>query len=427
MAMSLAFHIVFAALGMGMPLLMVIAEARWLRTRDPLWLELVTRWTKATAVLFAVGAVSGTVLSFELGLLWPGFMEVAGPIIGMPFSLEGFAFFTEAIFLGIVLYGRGRVPDVVHWVSTLVVAVSGAASGFFVVTANAWMNTPVPARRALGWAVDPWAAMFNPGWLVESAHMLIAAYLATTAAVGGVHAWRLLHRPDRPIDRRALAIALPVLCSMALAQPLSGDFAAKLVAKLQPVKFAAMEGQFRTEAHAPLRIGGLPDQRACETRWAIEVPGGLSYLAYGRTDATVAGLETVPRGDWPPVRIVHIAFQLMVACGMALAGAGLLAALSAWKRRALPDGRWVLRLLAAVGPLGFVAIEAGWVVTEVGRQPWIIQGWMRTREAITPMPFLVVPFAVFTAVYLLLAAVVVMMVRRQLAALDSQVASDAHA
>ena len=415
MGMSLAFHIVFAVLGMGMPVLMLIAEGMWLRTRDPVALELAKRWAKGTAILFAVGAVSGTVLSFELGLLWPEFMRHAGALVGLPFSLEGFAFFTEAIFLGIVLYGRGRVPDRVHWASTLLVAVSGAASGVFVIAVNSWMNTPAGFRwdglRAVD--VDPWAAMFNPAWLPQSIHMLVAAYLSTGAAVAGLSAWALLRDPANALHRRALEIALWVMVPMALLQPLSGDLSAKLVARTQPAKLAAMEGQYRTERGAPLRLGGLPDDEARETRWAIEVPHGLSFLAFGDPDATVVGLEEVPREDWPNTVVVHLAFQAMVGCGTALAAVALLVGLQAARRRRLPNERWTLRALACCAPLGFVATEAGWVVTEVGRQPWIIQGVLRTRDAVTPMKGLIVPFTVFTLLYLFLAVVVVGLIRRQ--------------
>ncbi len=415
MGVSLAFHIVFAVLGIGMPLLMLIAESMWLRTRDPVALDLAKRWAKGTAILFAVGAVSGTVLSFELGLLWPEFMRHTGAIIGLPFSLEGFAFFTEAIFLGIVLYGRGRVSERAHWVSVLLVALSGAASGVFVLAVNSWMNTPAGFRWENGRAVDvdPWAAMANTAWAPMTIHMLIAAYLSTAAAVAGVSAWALLRAPTNALHRSALAIALWVMVPMALLQPLSGDLSAKLVAKTQPAKLAAMEGQYRTERGAPLRIGGLPDDEARETRWALEVPHGLSFLAFGDPNAEVAGLEEFPREDWPNTIVVHLAFQAMVGCGTALMAVSLLVAWQAIRRRRLPDGRWTLRLLSWCAPLGFLATEAGWVVTEVGRQPWVVQGILRTRDVVTPMKGLVVPLIVITFLYLFLAIVVAALLRRQ--------------
>src|SRR5215213_651069 len=418
MAMSLAFHIIFAAIGIAMPLLMIIAEWKWLRSKDEIYLTLAKRWAKGTAILFAVGAVSGTVLSFELGLLWPGFMRYAGAIIGMPFSLEGFAFFTEAIFLGIYIYGWKRVSARVHWLAGVMVAFSGALSGVFVVTANAWMNTPTGFRLENGKPVDidPIAAMLNPSSFQQVLHMTIASYVATGAAVAGIHAWMLLRDRTNTFHRHALAISLVVAGVSAVLQPISGDHSAKVVAETQPLKLAALEGQFKSEKCAPLRIGGLPDPATKQTRFALEIPCGLSFLAHNDFNAEVKGLDSVPPDQHPPVEIVHIAFQIMVAAGFALAGVGMLTAFLAWRKRGLPDTRWLLWLLVAASPLGFIAIEAGWVVTEVGRQPWIIYGVMRTSEAVTPMPGLIVPFITFTLLYLFLAVIVVWLLWRQVVA-----------
>jgi cytochrome d ubiquinol oxidase subunit I len=417
MAISLAFHIIFAVAGIAMPLMMCIAEWRWLRTRDGTYLTLAKRWAKGTAILFAVGAVSGTALSFELGLLWPEFMRWAGPIIGMPFSLEGFAFFTEAIFLGIYLYGWERVGPRAHLAAGAMVALSGAASAIFVVIANAWMNTPTGFRLVDGKAmdIDPIAAMMNPSALGQTIHMLLAAYGAIGFAVAGIHAFLLLRDPRNIFHRHAMAIALAVGGVAAILQPLSGDLLGKTLARYQPVKLAAMEGQFKTERGAPLRIGGLPDEEAATTHYAIEIPHGLSLLAFNDPNAVVRGLEDFPRDLWPPVAIVHIAFQVMVAAGMVMTLVALWGAWLAWKRKSLPDSRSFLWALVAASPLGFIAIEAGWTVTEVGRQPWIIQGVMRTAEAVTPMPGLQIPFITFTLIYIFLAAVVVWLLKRQVA------------
>jgi cytochrome d ubiquinol oxidase subunit I len=421
MAMSLAFHIIFAAIGIAMPLLMIIAEWKWLRSRDEIYLTLAKRWAKGTAILFAVGAVSGTVLSFELGLLWPGFMGYAGSIIGMPFSLEGFAFFTEAIFLGIYLYGWTRVPPRAHLFAGAMVALSGAASGIFVVIANAWMNAPTGFRLVDGKPVDidPIAAMMNTASFPQTVHMIIAAYAATGFAVAGIHAFMLTRDRTNRFHKAALAIALAVGGVSAILQPMTGDLIAKTVAKSQPVKLAAFEGQFQTEQAAPLRIGGIPDEQAGATHYAIEVPYALSILAYGDPHATVKGLNDFPRDVRPPVAIVHISFQIMVACGMAMM---LVALWAAWRflrgrrNQRWLDSKWFLRLLVVAAPLGFIAIETGWTVTEVGRQPWIIYGVMRTAEAVTPMPGLVVPFVTFTVLYIFLAAITVWLLLRQVAA-----------
>jgi len=414
MALSLAFHIVFAAVGVAMPVLMVIAEILWIRKRDPEYLALTKAWARGTAVLFAVGAVSGTVLSFELGLLFPTFMEHAGPIIGMPFSLEGFAFFTEAIFLGLYLYGWNRLSPKLHAATGVLVALSGVASAAFVTIANAWMNGPRGFRVEDGHLVDidPMAAMATPFATHEVLHMTLAAYAATAVAVAAVHAVILRRNPGLSFHRKALAICFAVAIPTALAQPVVGHFAAERVAEHQPMKLAAMEGQYRTERAAPLRIGGIPDHDAETTRFAIEIPGGLSWLAYGDRNATVLGLEEYPRADWPHP-IVHVAFQVMVGLG------GFLAFVAAWalvrfaRRRSLADSRPFLLAAIVAGPMGFLAIEAGWTVTEVGRQPWVIYGVMRTADAVTPMPGLVVPFAIFAAIYLGLAAAVTMVLWRQ--------------
>jgi cytochrome d ubiquinol oxidase subunit I len=334
----------------------------------------------------------------------------------MPFALEGFAFFLEAIFLGIYLYGWERVPRGVHWAAGMGVAFCGGISGVFVVTANAWMNSPAGfTRDAAGHviAVDQWAAMFNAAWLEQTLHMTLAAYLTIGFLVAAIHAARLLRDPANLFHRRALAIALLVGGFAAALQPLSGHLSAQDVARRQPVKLAAMEGQFATERGAPLRLGGLPDERARVTRGAIELPGGLSWLAYGRADAEVKGLDAVPRADWPPVPVAHVAFQVMVVAGFALLGTAALGLWLALRRRGLPDARWYLRLVSVVGPLGVVALQAGWTVTEVGRQPWIVYGVQRTADAVTPMPALVVPFLTFTVLYLFLSVVVIVLLRRQ--------------
>jgi len=411
MAVSLAFHIVFAVAGIAMPVLMAIAEGLWLRRHHPVDLELARRWSRGVAILFAVGAVSGTVLSFELGLLWPRFMAFAGPIIGMPFSLEGFAFFLEAIFLGIYLYGWERVPRVVHWLCGIGVAVTGAASGLFVLTANSWMNHPAGFRLVEGRVVDvnPWAAMFHGGWSVECVHMLLAAYLCVGFAVAAIHARELLRDGTNLFHRRALTIALLVGGIAAALQPVSGDASAKLAARTQPAKLAAMEGQFESEPAAPLRIGGIPDERAERTRGAIEIPGALSWLAYGDPRATIRGLKAWPREDRPPTAVVHVAFQIMVGSGVLLLALSILALV---RRRTLFESRRLLTAIALGGWLGFVALEAGWTVTEVGRQPWIVYGILRTADSVTPMPGLMAPFLLFTFLYLFLAGIVGALLRR---------------
>ena len=416
MAVSLAFHIIFAVVGIGMPVLMVISERRWHKTGDPVHLDLAKRWSKGTAILFAVGAVSGTVLSFELGLLWPEFMRFAGPIIGMPFSLEGFAFFTEAIFLGIYLYGWDRISPRAHIWAGIAVAVSGAWSGIFVVCANSWMNTPAGFDLVAGRPVnvDPIAAMLNPAAFQQTLHMTLAAYTATGFAVAGIHAFLLLFDSQNAFHRRAFTAALLLGAPAAILQPISGDISGRAVAVQQPVKLAALESHFETRAGAPLTIGGWPDVERREVRYAIKIPYGLSLLAFHDPHAVVKGLNDFPQEDWPNVPIVHFAFQIMVALGTYLALVSLWAGWLAFRRKDLTANRALLRASALGAPMGFIAVEAGWTVTEVGRQPWIIQGVLRTADAVTPMPGLVVPFLLFTLLYCFLGVIVVWLLYRQI-------------
>ncbi|MEZ0333796.1 MAG: cytochrome ubiquinol oxidase subunit I [Gemmatimonadales bacterium] len=416
MAVSLAFHIIFAVVGIGMPVLMVLAERRWQKTGDRIYLDLAKRWSKGTAILFAVGAVSGTVLSFELGLLWPGFMEFAGPIIGMPFSLEGFAFFTEAIFLGIYLYGWDRITQRAHIWAGILVALSGAASGIFVVIANSWMNSPTGFDLVDGRItnVDPIAGMLNPMAFQQTLHMTLAAYAATGFAVAGIHAFLLLLDRENAFHRRALGIALLVGAPAAVLQPISGDLSARSVAESQPAKLAAMESHFETSRRAPLIIGGWPDVERQEVRYAIRIPGGLSFLAFKDPDAEVKGLNEFPRDQWPNVPIVHLSFQIMVGLGTYLALVSLWAAWVAWRRRDVTADRRLLVAVALAAPMGFIAIEAGWMVTEVGRQPWVVYGVLRTAEAVTPMPGLMYPFLLFTLLYCFLGVIVAWQLYRQI-------------
>jgi cytochrome d ubiquinol oxidase subunit I len=301
----------------------------------------------------------------------------------------------------------------VHWLSGVVVAVSGCVSGIFVVCANAWMNTPAGFRIEDGRAVDidVWAAMFNPAAFQQTLHMTIAAYLAIAAVAAGIHARGLLRDPSSRFHRRALEVVVPVLAVCAPLQLVSGDISAKAVSHQQPVKLAAMEGQWETERGAPLRIGGWPDERTETTRGAIEIPRLLSILAFGDPNAEVKGLKEVPPEDRPPVAPVHYAFQVMVGCGSALIGIAALIALLRIRKRSAADTPWLLRLLVIASPLGLIAIEAGWIVTEVGRQPWIVHGVMRTRDAVTPRPGLIVPLVAIALLYLFLGWVVIALLR----------------
>ena len=420
MATSLGFHIIFACIGMAMPFMMAASHALWIKTGKEVYLSLTKAWSKGVAIFFAVGAVSGTALSFELGLLWPGFMEHAGGIIGMPFSWEGTAFFVEAIALGLFLYGWDKLAPWVHWTCGLIVGISGLASGFFVVCANAWMNAPQGFEWVNGQAinVDPWAAMFNERYVNMGIHMLIAAFQATGFAVAGLHSYRLLKGKSPELHREARNIALIFGALASLVQPIAGDILAKETAQTQPLKLAAMESHFKTEKGASLIIGGWPDVEAEETRYAIKIPYALSFLAYGDFNAEVKGLEEFPKEEWPPVVPTHIAFQIMVGIGTFLAALGAISLFFYFRRRSLLQSPLFLKVLTASTPLGFIAVEAGWCVTELGRQPWIIYGVMKTRDALSPMPGLWVPMMLFFVVYLFLAVILVWLMARHVKVLE---------
>ena len=416
MAVSLGFHIVFACIGMTMPVLMAFSEWRWLKTGKQVYLDITKAWSKGVAIFFAVGAVSGTVLSFELGLLWPEFMKHAGAIIGMPFSWEGTAFFIEAIALGIFLYGWNRLNKWIHWLSGVLVSVSGILSGIFVVSANAWMNSPAGFDWVNGKAIniDPVKAMFNGAWLSEAIHMTLAAFVSTAFAVAGVHAFLLLKNRSRLFHQQAVKTALIFGSVAALLQPVSGDFSARDVAKRQPAKLAALEALYKTSKPAELVIGGLPNDKEERVNYAIRIPKALSFLAKGDLNAEVQGLDKIPKEDWPPVLITHISFQLMVMIGFFLAFISFLYLVFSFKWRHVLLKKWWLIVIAFATPLGFLAVESGWTVTETGRQPWIIYGVMRTKDAVSSMPGLRYSFFVITAVYLLLSVIIIWLMRRQI-------------
>lgn len=416
MALSLGFHIIFACIGMVMPFFMATAHYKYLKSGDLQQKNLTKAWSKGVAIFFVTGAVSGTMLSFELGLLWPEFMKHAGPIFGMPFSLEGTAFFIEAIALGFFLYGWDRFHRWFHWFTGVVVGVSGLASGILVVAANGWMNSPTGFDYVDGKYIniDPIKAMFNDAWLTQSLHMTLAAFAATGFAVAGIHALMLLKNQNKDFHMKAFKIAIVYGGVAAILQPLSGDLSAKDIAERQPAKLAAMEAHFETSKRAPLLIGGIPDEESKEVNYAIKIPGALSFLAHGDFNAEVVGLDQFPEEEHPPVLITHVAFQIMVGLGMVLVSLSLLFFISNWKKKNWLTKRWFLWLFVLATPLGFIAVEAGWTVTEVGRQPWIIYGFMKTKDAVTPMPGIYYSFMIFMAVYISLSFIVTFLLYRQI-------------
>jgi cytochrome d ubiquinol oxidase subunit I len=410
MGTSLAFHIVFSALGVGLPLLLCIAEGLALKTKNPVWMMLTRRWARAAAILFAIGAVSGTILSFELGLLWPTYTRFAGAVVGLPFLLEGFAFFMEAIFLGLYLYGWDRLSPRAHWFCSFPIWISGLASAWFIVSANSWMNTPAGfvIKNGQITAINPLQAVFNPSTPFETVHMILACYVATGFSVAAVYAFCYLRGNHTEYVRKGVLLGMLMAVVATPLQIISGDFNARFLANYQPVKFAAMEGVVKTQAGVPIKILGLVDPDTGEIKYAIEIPYGLSFLAYDDVNAVIKGLDQVPRDDWPNVGIVHASFDGMVGSGFFI----LLVALVFWalywfRKRVFPQNRLVLWGVVLAGPLSFLAIELGWMVTEIGRQPWVIYGYLRTKDAVTTAPFLNISFLVFSLIYVLLAVTLI--------------------
>jgi cytochrome d ubiquinol oxidase subunit I len=409
MGMSLGFHIVFAVLGVGVPLLLVAAEGISLWRRDATWMTLARRWSTAFGVLFAIGAVSGTALSFELGLLWPGFMAFSGSIIGLPFSAEGFAFFLEAIFLGLYLYGWNRLRPFQHWLTGIPVAISGAASSTFVVMANAWMNTPSGFKLVDGrlTAIDPLTAAFNASTPTETMHMLVSAYVVTGFVVAAVYAAGMLRGRNDRIHRLGLMLGMAMAAVSIVLAGITGDNSARFTYSAQPAKFAAMEGLYATVKGAPLHIGGIPSDSQHRVLYAIEIPYGLSFLATFDPNAEIRGLDSFPADQRPNPVLVHLSFDTMVGLGIGLGLLAVLFWLIVFRSRRAPGNKLLLWALVAGGPAAVITMEAGWFVTEFGRQPWIVYGIIRTTAAATSAPGLGIVFAVFTIIYVALAVTLV--------------------
>jgi cytochrome d ubiquinol oxidase subunit I len=413
MALSLGWHIIFSCFGIAFPVLTVFAEWRGHKRGNEALTELAHTWAKAMGILFAAGAVSGTLLSFEMGILWPGLMDRFGEIFGFPFVLEGYAFFIEAIFVGIYLFGWNRMSPKAHMLSALPMIVSGAAGAFFVVAANAWMNNPTGFRLdADGHVVDaqPWTAMFGPSTAAQTVHMLLGAYMVTGFAVASVYAIGMLRgRRDR-LHRFGLLIPLTLAAIATPVQIGVGDWIANVVAEQQPTKLAAMEGLYRTRDHVPLSLGGLYYDD--ELHYSIEIPWGLSLLTHHDPKGVVEGLENTPAADRPPVNVVHLAYNVMVGIGSALLLLAFLFGFTWWRRRRLPKSPWFLRAVAVSGVGAALALECGWITTEVGRQPWIVYGILRTQDAVSPAPGLFLGFYAVVVLYLALTALTVIVLRR---------------
>ena len=412
MAFTLGFHIVLASLGVAFPAITLIANYRGLRKGDEAALTLARRWSKVVAVLFAVGAVTGTVLSFEMGLLWPGLMGRYGDVFGVPFAIEGLFFFTEAIFIAIYIYGWRRLGGWAHFWTGVPIVVAGLGGALSVVSANAWMNQPqgFTMRDGRVVEVDPLAVIFNPATAYEVPHMILAAYMVAGFTVASVYAVGMLRgRRDR-LHRLGFVIPFSVAAIATPVQLFVGDTAARAIAEDQPAKFAAMEYVTKTGTHQPEYIGGVFVDG--EVKGAIEIPNLDSILVGFSADTRVIGLEEYPPDERPPApTLLHLAFDAMVGIGTGLFLLAVWFAVAWWRRRDLPRSRWFLRLSSFAGVGAIVALECGWIVTEVGRQPWVVYGRLRTEDAVTDAGGIWFTFAGVVVLYLLLGVATVLVLR----------------
>jgi cytochrome d ubiquinol oxidase subunit I len=424
-ALSFAVHIPLVCFGIAFPAMILFVEWLHLRTGDEMYRVLARRWTKVMVALFAVGVVTGTILSFEMGLLWPSFTATFGSVFGLGFAIEGFSFFTEAIFIGIYAYGWERLSPRIHLASGIPVVIAGFAGSLMVISVNAWMNHPSGFTLRGGEAVHvhPLAALFANSYLWhELVHMYVAGYLVAGFVVAGVYAIARLRGRWGRYERTALAIPLTVAALAAPVQVLVGDWNGREVARYQPTKLAALEGLADTTRGASLHVLGW--YTAGEVKYGIRIPKLLSLLAFHNPNATVRGLDAVPVDQRPPVNVVRVAFQLMVVIGTLLAALGVVFLVVRVRRRRLPQSRWFYRALTLAGPASVVALICGWVTTEVGRQPWVVYGVMRTSQAVTGAGGLPVGYGTLVVVYLGLAAAVAWILRRLARApLDSAASS----
>jgi cytochrome d ubiquinol oxidase subunit I len=405
-ALSFIVHIPLVCFGIAFPAMVAFVEWRYLRTGDELYRTLARRWTRVMVTLFAAGVVTGTVLSFEMGLLWPEFTATFGSVFGLGFAIEGFSFFLEAIFLGIYVYGWDRLSPRVHFLCSIPIIVAGMLGSFMVIAVNGWMNHPQGFKLdAQGHVVDvhPWQALFaNTYFWHELVHMYLAGYMVTGFLVAGVYAFGRLRGRWGRYERVALTVPLSAAVIAAPMQVIVGDWAARDVASQQPITLAALEGVGQTTSGAPEHIlGYYTDGHVVD---GIAIPRLLSLLAFHNPGATVQGLNTVPVADQPPVNVVRYSFQTMVGIGTLLALLAVVVLLIFWRRHRLPENGWIYRAIAVSGPLAFIALIAGWTTTEVGRQPWVVYNVMRTSQAVTGAHSIPVGYGLLAAAYAVLIA-----------------------
>jgi cytochrome d ubiquinol oxidase subunit I len=412
-ALSFVVHIPLVAFAISFPAMVLFVEWLHLRTGDPLYGTLARRWTRVVVALFAVGVITGTLLSFEMGLLWPNFTATFGSVFGLGFAIEGFSFFMEAIFIGIYVYGWDRLSPRAHLASGIPIIITGFTGSLMVISVNAWMNHPGGFHLRAGKVVDvhPLGALFGNTYLWhELVHMYIAGYIVSGFLVAAMYAFARLRGRWGRYERTAIAIPLTIAALAAPVQVLVGDWAGREVATHQPIKLAAIEGLAKTTRGAPEHLLGWYTEG--QVKYGIEIPHGLSLLAFHSWNGKVQGLDTVPPSQRPPVNIVRIAFQTMVGIGTLLALLGLGYLFVRIRRKRLPESVWFYRAVVVAGPLAVLALIAGWVTTEVGRQPWVVYRVMPTADAVTGASGIPVGYATLAVVYLLLACGVAWVLRR---------------
>ncbi|MCP3741802.1 cytochrome ubiquinol oxidase subunit I [Rossellomorea sp. BNER] len=402
-ATTLAFHIIFATIGVGVPVMIAIAEFVGIKRNDPHYLLLARRWARGFTITVAVGVVTGTAIGLQLSMLWPSFMQVAGQVIALPLFLETFAFFFEAIFLGIYLYTWDRFKNKwLHWILTIPIMIGSSASALFITTVNAFMNTPQGFDLQEGKAVniDPIAAMLNPATPTKVFHVVVTCYLTAALILAAITAFHILKKKGGQYHKKALRLSMVSALIFGIGTAIAGDLSAKFLADYQPEKLAAAEWHFETERNADLILFGTLDENN-EISNEIRLPGFLSFLAGSSFDTEVIGLDEFPEDEQPPLW-VHYMFDLMVSIGMySLFISALFILFWLWKKR----NEWNKPLLwgiVASGPLSMLAIEFGWIFAEVGRQPWILRGYMKVGEAATKADGVGLTFVLFVLLYIIL-------------------------
>ena len=409
-AFTVSFHFIFPAFSIGLASYLAVLELLWLRTRREVYRNLFRYWVKIFAITFAIGVVSGIVMSYQFGSNWSAFSDRAGPVIGPLMAYEVLtAFFLEAGFLGVMLFGLNRVGPRLHFAATLMVAVGTAISAFWILSVNSWMQTPqghVISENGQFLPGDWLAIIFNPSFPFRLVHTVLAAYLTTALVVGAVGAWHLLRDRTNKGAQRMFSMAMWMIAIVAPIQIVAGDLHGLNTLQHQPIKIAAMEGHFESypEGRAPLILFGLPDEEAATVRGAVKVPSGSSLILNHDLNAPLKGLDSVDRSEWPPVAIVFWSFRLMVGLGVLMFALGMVSLYARWRGR-LYDWPLLHRFAVLLGPAGFLAVIAGWVTTEVGRQPYTVYGLLRTADSVSPLgapavasslvAFVVIYFAVF--------------------------------